>query len=499
MIDTTEVNKRTLLNRSRGDKYFVDTTGLLLKMNWGQRVVYSLSRNCSKLFGDSASKVAQAVKSVISDLIQQPDTFTDQELKDFYLEKTGSLSRLIYDRVIPKSLETKLIKLIPNPSGTKTETFSDQYKTAYKAAKVWARMGNYEMCGGTSGTYKIYGTTVAEDGSQTTTNFGVFKISEEEQLASNNPRLMQKIKRIFYSLIFHLSGGFLCKTFKIAAGQGFLAEVAARTTERFLIKVAQDNGLPTPSEYVPDTHVAKIGMGASPERIGSFQLWIDGALPPVNLCDFLGTCPFFIPNGTVPEEALQQEHLRRLALFDFITGNIDRHGENALVVKNADGSQGHDMYFIDGGSAMAPEHPNGWNLLILRNKYRWRDLLGNHKDFPADLKFSPEEQSFIEKLYDKKEELVGQIRELYNHHLKDESVENEERVQRMLERIEVLHFMRNQPIAELAKVRTQKDFNRLLPQIPAISKTASPTETDSASEGCSPLSAQTVQREEAVA
>ena len=421
---------KALWNREKGELFYV-AGGHLQKMCFSQRAHYRLSSYCPLLFGAYAEKVASAVKGVIDSLTQELHFKVASEkeekiLSKFYFNKISSLSQRVYSR----KLHAKVLSLLESSISTKElpKSASPMYTTAYRSAKLWSKLGNYQMLGGSSGSYRIF------DSNQK--NIGVCKLSDEEPLAPNNPRFIQKCKRIFHSIFPGWSQDSL---FKTIAGQAYLAEAATWLIEQEVVQSS-------PLTLVPETHVSKISLGNTPEKVSSFQLWVDGKVKTAS--EFLGLSEAYSPISPTLKK-IPDELFDYMVIIDYLTGNHDRHGENWFVLENDQG-EAKEIRLIDGGWSMSPYHPASWSMILLRNQYLWKNL-----DLAKE-KFTPKAIETIENLYKKRDHLESKIAKFY-----ESFEENDLRAARVTERLAVLYQYRHKTKADLAKIRSSKDFIHL--------------------------------------
>lgn len=403
--------------RKRGDLYFVEN-GHLKRMGLLQRCAYSLSRLCPSLFGSYAERVAHAVKEVIDKVTRSWECDDKRLLQRFYFEKISTMGQRVYGRELNGRVFEILAQGSDGPRGA-----SPQYRAACKAAKVWARLGNFELLGGSCGSYRIFNGKGA--------SLGVCKFSDEEQLSPNNPRLIQKIKRRLYAIFFKKSMRTLSRC---TMGQACIAEAMNYRLGRRV----------DPS-LVPETHVVRIGLRAGKERRSSFQLWIQEQRQTAG--EFFGVSDSY--KGTVKNQ-LPDLLFDKMAIVDFVLGNHDRHAGNWFILLDEKG-QPQDIRLIDGGTSLSPFHPPAGNFLLLRNKYIWSRLPC------ANRPFSKEGRAIIAKLYAQRHAIRDSVERFYDRYLPNDP-ENALRGQRVLERLAVLYHQRRRLIAETAAIRSEEDL-----------------------------------------
>ncbi|MES2274095.1 MAG: hypothetical protein V4487_07875 [Chlamydiota bacterium] len=450
-----------LWSRSKGDLYCVENNHLR-SMGWVERIFYRLSLFflqtdinhsilphqmsafqkkihrvrlfCVDVLGEHAQKVRCAVSGVIGQVTRglEPEGETPFEkriLGEFYFEKIATLSRGVYARQIHPtalSLLDQSVDLSEIP-----QKASKAYQIACRTAKLFAKLGNFELLGGASGAYCIFDQKK---------RLGVCKFSDEEPLSINNPWLIQKIKRCLYSWILWSSRTGL---FKCVAGQAHIAEAAASIIGEHIADAMGKKAF----SLVPETHVAQIALNDGRKRACSFQLWINEPHQTANR--FFRVGKYYDPIHPMPRP-FEQELSDQVVLQDVMTGNMDRHGENWLALQRP------EIRLIDGGQSLSPYHPTPGCWVLLRNQYLWKKLPQFNQGFSAVGKEA------ILRLYKKRHQIRKEIEQLYDQHLpEDRGGENNLRAWRSEERLSVLYLYRNRLKTELAQMRTDEDLKGL--------------------------------------
>lgn len=429
----------TLQNRKKGELFCVkhkNNNDYIAQMSFIESLHYKISSSHRR---EVATKLKGRIDHLTKELEYQEDK--NKFIKTLFFEKMAPLSRNIYSRQLHESTAKFLSAELDHEEqiNRKGHEVSDNYKTKFKIALLWARLGNFENVqayGG--GSYKI------KDGEGTA--LGIFKPEIEDGLTFKNPSLLAKIRSIAYRCLYPITKlSYSCKS-----GQGYTAEVIARRISNWVMKCTESGG----HEIVPDTQVASIQLGLKNPMKGSFQLWEnDSQVAEESLSIGHRYNSTKMPSLDAIRQTLPSEQFDLLVIIDFITGNFDRHASNWLI-------RNQKVFAIDGGFAMAPAHPKWWNFIELRNQYLWKRL-------PlAGETFTENGKAIIENLYQNREEIKKEIEAFYSQELPGKANENvnRARVNCMMERIEVLYKMREATKREVAEVRTESQIKKLFPQ-----------------------------------
>ncbi|MBS0625403.1 MAG: hypothetical protein JSS32_05075 [Verrucomicrobia bacterium] len=447
------------MKRQKGE-LFAAEGGHLRKMGFGESLRYRLSSCCPKLFGKYAERVSSEVRTVIDTVtsslrIQNQGDY--KHLKNFYFTSLPSLSRRVYSRKIHKSIREYLKTQLEYRWVPETTI---NFQNEMKRAQLWAALGNFEMLGGSSGSYRIL--------DENENPIGVCKLADEEPLAENNPRFSQQCKRRFHAMCPSWSRASL---FKTIAGQAYLAESVTYKIATWVEAALKDPSL----NLVPETHVVKIDLGLKKEKKGSFQLWIQGDKSTAaehlgadenyeniskprqllrSIYNVAARCFGWTPIERTFEkiDEIPDDLIDYLALVDILTANHDRHAENWYLMKNEKGEI-KDIRLIDGGWSMSPYHPPCGSHFLLRHQYLWR-LLPIAKN-----PFSQKAIEAIEKLHGKLDELEAMVKSFYEEHGDDMAAE---RAACFKDRLEVLFKMRYKAKAEVAKIRSESEIRQAI-------------------------------------
>lgn len=316
--------------------------------------------------------------------------------------------------------------------------------------------------GGASGTYLMRG----RDGNP----LGVFKPNDETPDGQNCPKFVGKCKSFGSKILSRCLPHDFIKIFLRRSGvvmdHAHLSETASSALDKIL-------GL----HVVPHTEVATfespIFYGANKQKKGSFQLFGSGK----EACDALNiqhvkkaTRPKLYQEFAKPEHSRHKfRNFEEFALFDMLTGNIDRHFENWLLHKEKDGK--FSIIAIDHGAAFPTKHPHrgerrrpgqgrfGWlnEYLSVKYMYLWETMPQANRPFSETmkqqiLKIDPKRLGLMLKQY------------LIDNDLPQTEAFLSEKLDRLYERLQIIQMMVRQgaTIREIAGIRTQKDFDTLL-------------------------------------
>lgn len=456
-------NLQMLWGKKSGEKLYVDENNRLQKMGFFQKIPYSTSSGYQVKIQANVKKVIDELTAKI-EIEENPERSKLENIQTLFFQKLSHLSRKVYSRTLSEKTYTLLLE---NENGTVNKI------------NLWAKMGNFSSLGGSSGSYKIIqGKVIGKAGFNEEKPLGIFKPSSEEVLSANNPKFMTRLKRLIHLTLLKPVSGSL---FHTAAGQSYLAEVASKKVEQFVVRAVDDylenspnisestKKLLTNIKLVPQTEVATLKLGQRKEEIGSFQVWVDDtsfdeAYKALGVRgDNYKQNHYFGKPLKLDEmkKDLPKELFELLVIIDYTTGNSDRHGKNWFIVydenKNIAG-----IRLIDGGWSMAPDHPQNRLSPELTKQYIWKNL--PH----AEKTFSPSGQHVIAYLKEHQEVLAQDLEALYFGHSRFEDIDTDaKRIERMKERIEVLERYSEQgkTLRELANVRTEAEITTARTQI----------------------------------
>lgn len=430
-----EDNVISLFQRKRGGKLTIEN-GELKTMGFSKRLLYSAIPSYRK----KHNRHLKAAINAITTKIKLNEHSTEIEkcfVKKLFLEKLAPLSRKIYKRKIDQSV----LDYLSSQIATETNLIpgaTEDFQNKFAAAMLWARLGNFKRPqGGVGGSYAIKDEISKQF-------LGIYKPYDEDTLGKNNPFFAQKIKFAFAKTIMR---PFSQLAFDTVGGKAFIAEAAATKVSQFVEtachKYYQSKNQTPPHDiiFVPETHIVKMPLALTSPRAGSFQLWVNERHQTAS--QFLNLSRHYGFNSLDKGETstkLSGELFDVMVILDYVTGNFDRHGDNWFILDNASG-----IRLIDGGWAMAPEHPNRWNLAELRNQYLWKKL-------PlADAQFTDLGRFIINEIAANQTELAESISALY----KGQLINGDTRVTRMKERIIVLQQIKDSVTKKaLADIRT---------------------------------------------
>lgn len=457
-IDFSHVDPKTMdanikfLNEHKGKRFTFNKNGSLRELRWNERIFYS--KKDFKAIRKNFNAFTRAI-------VVNKDN--ENDIKQLFLETLAGLDkkRTFYYRDVNENTFNNLC----SEEGNQAKVLQE----AAKAAEIWAKMGSFSQIGkGCSTSYAI------QAGGKKGEKLFVFKPSAMDTLGPENPKLGQKIKRELLQKIATIFPDKVGNLFETAAGQGYASEVVQSMVGKQIAEIAtsylaQEGAALTDEErkiieeiqagIVPDTIVSEISLGTQAPKKGSLQSFITDEF--VESFKFLeqknkNYQPKRRANENPPR--IPSEFFDALVIIDYITGNSDRHGENWLVVKDENPKIAKKIWLIDGGWSMGPAHPKE-GAFELNNQYKWRNL-----DLANDT-FSNFGHYLIEQLYQHKDEWAGQILDLYNLQNADglfTAEKNANRIERMNERLEVLHRCQHKTKRDLGNIRTQEEITNSL-------------------------------------
>jgi hypothetical protein len=435
-----EDNLLKLYQRKRGEKLIVNGNEIKT-MHTGQRVLYALvpwyRRKQMKLLEQSINGITSQIR-----LADQSTEIEKCFVKKLFFESLPSLSRKIYKRNVDSSVLDYLGDQIEDEDSLAPDA-TEKFVETFKSATIWARLGNFKRPkGGVGGSYAIIDGTSQQA-------LGIYKPSDEDTLEKNNPYLCQKIKYFLYKTILRPITGI---AFQTVGGQGYFAETVAKRVERCVVESClayekKESFMTEEFELIPETQIVTLELAQKAKRIGSFQLWVDD--PHQTASQFFQTSRNY--RGVTKENMenqLSSELFDLMVIIDYITGNFDRHGDNWFIM-----DEGNDIRLIDGGWAMAPRHPKGWNVLELRNHYLWKKLPMAESGFTELGRF------VIKRIAENTDSLMANVKSVYGEQLSDA----QNRINTMKERIQVLQKVDSTITKkELANIRTLSSIQKVL-------------------------------------
>lgn len=249
-------------------------------------------------------------------------------------------------------------------------------------------------------------------------------------------------------------------------GRGYLAETAASAVSRFL-------GL----DLVPYTSVEKFASDTflddhNVEKEGSCQMFKSRARTggavlgmPHGLRRMLHRLTFSRKDFL---KRVDTKEFHRLLLLMWITGELDGHEENWMVKKTKDGRQ--KLIKIDNGMSFYNKHPVRPLEGVYQHEWSWLPQ--------ASMAFGDDAKAVMSQL--DSEEKFSALAAAVAEAMTVDGVcwFDDEQRQMLQDRVEVLkqYVMEGKTPAELAQIRTQEDFDRVLKR-PGASVTAAPATT----------------------
>lgn len=496
--DVERKNLGTLWTRNSGEKLILDNpeSKELRSMTLWEKAKYRLAGMGIMKNTDLANwkrEVDLGIDRAITDLthhissedvtakLKEGEGSKDSLITQLFTEKLAPLSRNVYKRDISDYTFKVLEKSVIKPGEKEPEG------AAFKAAKVYASIGNISGAGAGTDAFVVWGK---EEGKEV--RLGIFKDPKSDPYHSENRKTVAKIRYVTKGFLNKISGGKLYKiAFDTAAGQSYIAEAAASVVSKHVGKAITSyiDTLPqntpeeiekveqlraTLTEMVPDTQITELKIPHEEVKRGSFQLWVNPKKGDVmEGHKFLGsskrygkswkellTSPFAKKKRReIPEEAFDL-----LTILDAIMGQSDRHGANFLVVvkgKDKENLNAVKLNLIDNGWAFSPNHPSSQISPRLAKQYTFLSLLQADRDFsdlgkavieymskPEHLEVMMEE---LETLYANEEKLINEKRAKQGK--KPIYLKAPARLARVRERINILQIHKDLEISTLLHAR----------------------------------------------
>ncbi|HRW58074.1 MAG TPA: hypothetical protein P5048_00475 [Chlamydiales bacterium] len=289
-------------------------------------------------------------------------------------------------------------------------------------------------------------------------NIGIYKPSDEDFLSLSFRSRRMKFWHFIRNCIkrIPIASNFLGGTLNEGmGGQGHLGEVAAYVLDREL-------GL----GIVPPTVNLHLAVNdnlplfeMSFTSYGSFQLFEEKAQSGT---DFYGISKHYKPVDITKtyedyESQLDPKWLGKLAIFDFLIGNLDRHAENFMVaVDEKNPKKGTHLFAIDNGMSFHVRHSD--HPLERRNQYCWAKFI------LAQRKFFSEEKELIKLIYDRRFELIEMVYSKLIQEGQDERFACCKRTA-MWERIEALYsiaVIQDCSLSDLINYRKSSDIQQAI-------------------------------------
>jgi len=455
-------NIKVLKTRQKGDLYYCDNSGFLKKMSLYQKIFYVLS----KIFSTAYYKDIQfQLNILISDLISRIDSDDKKELTDLFFQKLSTLSENIYDR---SKINPKILSVL----GTSLEKDFDYQLLCAKQRSCQRKFlgfsyipeGEKRKFENTKCMKKVVldallatnlGVRATKPNSGNSQSYfirdinkniiGIFKPAEGNSLSLDAPFAPIRWRnKIFIKIDF---GGSL---FKHIANYCHVAEIAS---------YEMDENIKT--YVVPPTAIVNL----NPERWNKNQKYQKGSLQVfvkdvVEAKKFLKVNKVYKPIKTFNKENMPQladELFDKLVINDVISGNFDRHSENWLVqVDEKNPLKANNILLIDGGMAFSPTHSTIF--LERKKQYAWATTAFKW----AQSRFTNQAKEIIKDVYRRRFMLRKELIKLYVDQ-GDEMEIAKNRGDRMIERIEMLHYVaikKNMRKHKLINYRTQEEMKQ---------------------------------------
>lgn len=383
-------------------------------------------------------------------------------MKQFFLDKAAILSLSLWDRRMNRDTYLELKSLVPVHT---LEKCDDAFQKLYADSQFWFQLGSHRrpLKGGASGSYEIIKGDLTGSRDQVVeeaTSLAIYKPSDQAACGANNPSRLRRIWSVVLRIcarlpLLRLLGGSIETSCNGPEGR-VAEEVSSRISIHIENAVRQfmnsPEGVELPAQarsYL--THLLEKGFVPSTRAVlhmghmgpGSLQKWVNE--PHSSLREVSDH-----PSKVVPFSLLQL-----IAILGVAEGQCDFTDSNLLIHWSLDRQRKQILIGvtpIDNWFAMPRIFPDRTNYLALRHTYPWARWETSRRPFNALGK------AVITHLCSQK--LREEILELYNRQLPDSGKVNEERVERMMERLELLsHFAeRDIPLSKFRKTKTRQQI-----------------------------------------
>ena len=421
-------NVDVLEQRKKGDIYY-SKNGLLKKMSFVRKLLFV----ASKVFYSSYfNQVQSDLKDTINWVVNNVKVGDKKQVSNFFFNKLAPLSENIYDRnqIQGKTLSVLRDTLTEENSQKNNAKKRSEFKEEFLDAKLATYLGvrPVKPSAGNSESYILKDINHRK--------VGIFKTSTGDSLSRKSPFLPLRIRNNFLYFI-----GFGGSIFKHVAGKCHISEVAS-------YKMAKKIG----SESIPTTKIVNLdplGYKRKNDNVtadGSFQLFVSNT---VEAKEFLNIDKNYKKSTKLKKRRIEKKLPKPLAedlmINDVIEGNMDRHAENWLIQANK--RKAKKIVLIDGGIAFSPTHAD--SIFEAHKLYRWATF----KLKFAQKRFSPEAKIRIKEIYDNRFELKDDLNKVYVSNGDKEYIASK-RANRMVERIEMLHWFANAKNLRKYKLRS---------------------------------------------
>ncbi len=269
----------------------------------------------------------------------------------------------------------------------------------------------------------------------------VFKDASQDTICPENQRLHSKLMK----MVVHLGrplGVFSALEHSIS-GQAYVSDILS-------FRLAKEIGLKY--TVVPPTTIAEAVIINGKAKKGVLIDWVPN---PTSLEKFSN---LFKKLEQIPEK-IPLVAFEEMAMFDYVTGNMDRKAGNVLLSE-----RDNKLYLIDNSWAFSPLQGEA----LSSNQYIWGT-------FPAlaDKKFSEETKSKIRDIYEKRYQYAQLAFQIYcEAKPPEETVElSYQRAICCLHRIEMMHHLicrKNATFHQLGQTRFEDDFLRIHQSNPSL-------------------------------
>lgn len=389
--DVLKHNYYALMDRAKWEHYKVNEEGRLVPLTVWENIQYFFSKSYHDQIQGHVKKAVEDVfrnmKYVSPGLVDEGDFLSQMEN---VLLKVRNFSNELFDRNVIKENEALFKPLrdrviIQMRGGSAAEDkykvkdhdgqFVDAYNPEVNDAErlFWETMGEAQIAtwafssfqrneGGTSGNYRI------KDLNRNTV--GIFKPVSESPHGLLNPYFWIRVRNVFQNYLGWDK-------------DRVVNESRGHVREQFASVISNELGWTNPVTHQTLVPKARVVQMKSPDlqdktkwQTGSVQTFIRDAKD--------GFTQFQVPEWTIlrpvekylpatdsaTAEKMDKREFQRIAILDYLLGNVDFNLGNVLFVNGA--QQQNRAHSIDYWFSMPLTHPTYW--LDTRNMHRWKAL-----------------------------------------------------------------------------------------------------------------------------
>jgi hypothetical protein len=342
----------------------MDDQGNLKKKTIWNHFTYFLGWKKSKIDQERLRIIIETIKTMFNHDQYQLDKLETKSQYKKLIAKCSLLDKNLFIKIFPnktnrKNVENYLseeLKIYREEKEKKSELKKDdqhQLKRKIVKARLALELGiQPNRNKGANGTTILHSTTGKA--------LGVFKVGEKD--APFIIRIKNMFKRILFGQLSHLKSSPLIQP---------QTEVACFLADTFF-------GF----HLTPPSKMTLLG-----KKKGAFQLFLKDYQEAKEKIDVFKNPKTKIIKGI--------DLFQKMAIFDYLIGNLDRHEENWLVKLTEDGSEVslQELKMIDNANSLMKKNPSVFNKIWIKSQYKWKHL-------PlAQQLFSPELKEFVQKSF----------------------------------------------------------------------------------------------------